>query len=84
MTHLDGNALAGVLAELFRDDMTVALGTCAGCGEEAELARAMVYPDAAGFVVRCSSCGGVLMTIVASPGDTRVSMHGIGVIKVPR
>lgn len=26
MTHLDGNALAGPLSELFRDDMTTALG----------------------------------------------------------
>jgi ribosomal protein S27E len=84
MTHLDGNALAGALSELFLDDMTLATGTCAGCGDEAELARAMVYADAPGLVVRCSRCGDVLMTVVRSPGDTRVSMPGITILTLPR
>ena len=30
--RLDGNAAGGVLRELFAQDMTAALGTCAGCG----------------------------------------------------
>ncbi len=51
--HLDGNVLAGPLSELFRQDMTIALGTCAGCGDVAALAQAMVYDLAPGWTVRC-------------------------------
>lgn len=29
---LDGNAIAGLLQEVFAVEMTTAIGTCAGCG----------------------------------------------------
>ena len=84
MTHLDGNALSGPLYDVFRVDMTMASGRCAGCGHESVLAETMVFPDAPGLVVRCSHCGGVLMTVVQSPDDTRVDLSGIRVLRVPR
>ena len=31
--HVDGNALAGVLSELFRFDVTTARMRCASCGD---------------------------------------------------
>jgi hypothetical protein len=83
VTHLDGNVLAGPLSELFNADMTEAVGRCLGCGDESALALAMVYPDEMGFVARCRQCGDVLLTIVHGPGDLRVEMRGIGVLKVP-
>ena len=43
MQHVDGNALAGPLAEFFTFDVTIATARCKGCGTVAELARAMVY-----------------------------------------
>ena len=30
--HLDGNAAAGELSEVFAADLTTATATCAGCG----------------------------------------------------
>jgi hypothetical protein len=82
MTHLDGNVLAGPLSELFAADMTAAVGRCLGCGDEAALACARVYPDDMGYVVRCRACGDVLMTLVRGPGDVRVEMRGIAVLRV--
>ena len=32
MTHLDGNALAGQLSDLFAFDITEAVGRCTNCG----------------------------------------------------
>ena len=32
MEHLDGNAAAGELSEVFALDVTTAVATCAGCG----------------------------------------------------
>src|SRR5437660_10817686 len=32
---LDGNAVAGVLVEIFGDDLTAAIGTCPDCGNTA-------------------------------------------------
>jgi hypothetical protein len=84
VTHLDGNVLAGPLSELFSADMTAAVGRCLGCGDEAALACAMVYADDMGYIARCRSCGGVLMTVVHGPGDVRVEMRGISVLRVPR
>jgi ribosomal protein S27E len=65
---LDGNAVAGVLGELFQRDLTMATGTCRGCGLSGPLAQTRVYGQAPGAVVRCPGCGGVLLTIVAEGG----------------
>ena len=64
--HLDGNALAGPLADFFSFDVTTATGRCRACGTIAEFAQAMVYVSGAGTVVRCSTCDHVLAVLVAS------------------
>lgn len=61
---VDGNMLAGVFGELFQYEMTVARGTCGGCGRSGPLAEAHVYAEAPGAVARCPGCGEVLFTIV--------------------
>ena len=84
MTHLDGNSLAGPLAEFFAFDVTMAVARCEGCGTTAELARAMVYPSGAGTVVRCSTCDRVLMTVVESDDRAWIRFTGVGAIEVRR
>jgi hypothetical protein len=83
MDHVDGNALAGPLSEYFRVDVTTALGRCASCGTTAQLARAMVYPDEMGFVVRCGSCDDVLMTLVTGPDRGWLDLSGISNLQLP-
>lgn len=84
MSHLDGNVLAGPLAEVFGFDATDAIARCEGCGEVAALASAMVYTDAAGYVVRCVSCEHVLATIVLSADRLWLGMRGISALEIPR
>jgi hypothetical protein len=83
MSHVDGNALAGPLSELFAVDMTDAVGRCVGCGDESVLAQAMVYVSGTDLVVRCSHCNDVLMTVVHAPGDLRLTLSGLAALRVP-
>jgi hypothetical protein len=62
-SKVDGNALAGVLSEVFVHEMTSALIACDGCGEVEPVGAAHVYMDAPGIVVRCCHCEDVLLTI---------------------
>ncbi|MDX8147494.1 DUF6510 family protein [Lentzea sp. BCCO 10_0061] len=60
--HVDGNALAGDLREIFAVDLTVATGQCSGCGYRGSVATLRVYQNAPGIVARCrtarrSCCG---------------------------
>jgi hypothetical protein len=36
--RLDGNAAAGALRDVFARDITDAMATCAGCGQQARMA----------------------------------------------
>ena len=46
--RLDGNAVAGMLAEVFGFEMTVAWGGCAGCGATNQLGALLVYAHGMG------------------------------------
>ncbi|HWD74419.1 MAG TPA: DUF6510 family protein [Solirubrobacteraceae bacterium] len=76
MEAVDGNAIAGRLFEHFGVEMTTATGTCAHCGARAQIAELRVYDRAPGAVVRCRSCGKVVMVLVDISGHTRVHMDG--------
>jgi hypothetical protein len=73
---LDGNAIGGVLLELFGAEMTVVPGVCAHCGAREQMARTDVY-RAAGVVVRCRHCEGVLVRIVRGPDRTWLDVSGL-------
>lgn len=73
---LDGNAIGGLLMELFGTDLTVAVCVCANCGARDEIARAVVYLHCPGVVVRCRSCSAVVLTIVRAPSRTWVDLRG--------
>ena len=66
---LDGNAVAGLLQEVFAVEMTTAIETCDGCGADSPVGAAHVFRGA-GIVLRCPNCDNVLVTIVKA--DTRV------------
>jgi len=77
---LDGNAVAGVLAEIFGEDLTALLGTCPDCGRRAELATCRAYTHAPGIVLRCSACDGVQLRVARTPSgyryEARVHVEG--------
>jgi hypothetical protein len=76
--RLDGNAVAGLLDEVFVSDVTMVRGPCAGCGQVAMIGaqHLYMYRDAPGAVLRCKSCDNVLMVVVHTGGRMRLSMRG--------
>ena len=82
--RLDGNAIGGVLLEVFGTEMTVAVGICGGCGAAGELAETDVYADAPGIVVRCKHCHAVLATIVRGRERTWLNLSGLRSVEIPR
>jgi hypothetical protein len=74
---LDGNAIGGLLIEVFGTEMTTAVGTCAGCGATSQVAELAVYQPGLGTVVRCRHCDTVLMVFVRARGVTCVDLRGL-------
>jgi hypothetical protein len=78
--HLDGNAAAGDLSDVFAFDPTTALATCAGCGRTAAVADARAYASM-GLVLRCPGCDGVLLRLLNARGELRVELRGISLLR---
>jgi hypothetical protein len=74
---LDGNAIGGMLIEVFGTEMTTAIATCGNCGAVSQVAELAVYMPGLGAVVRCRSCDIVLMTFVRIRGVTCVDLEGL-------
>ncbi|HEY5222161.1 MAG TPA: DUF6510 family protein [Microbacteriaceae bacterium] len=81
---LDGNVLAGPLAELFAFDVTTARERCASCGDVEALASAIVYSSPMGWVVRCPTCEDVLMVMVRTAGRYSLTARGMTWLRVDR
>jgi hypothetical protein len=78
---LDGNAVAGLLEEVFAVEMTTAIGTCGACGSAGALGATHVY-RAAGTVLRCSRCSNVLARIVERGSVACVDLGGFRALEV--
>jgi Family of unknown function (DUF6510) len=74
---LDGNAIGGLLMEVFAADMTGAEATCAACGAIRPVAETTVYLRGPGTVVRCRRCASVLMVISRVRGMNCVDLSGL-------
>jgi hypothetical protein len=70
--HVDGNAMGGLLVDVFGREMTDALGGCASCGSVHVMAELMVYRSGPGDVLRCPSCESVWMVATPIPSGPRV------------
>jgi hypothetical protein len=62
--RLDGNAVAGILGEVFALEITTARTACVGCGASGEVGAQMAYVSEIGTVVRCAACDNVLIRVV--------------------
>jgi hypothetical protein len=80
---LDGNAIGGLLREIFAMEMTIAETTCAGCGAVRAMGGVDVYLRAPGVVVRCPGCEQVLMRIVRGPGRYWLDLRGTRCLELP-
>ena len=57
---------------VFGSDMTTATSSCGTCGATRPVAELTVYMRGPGTVVRCRTCGNVLMAFVKAHGVTCV------------
>jgi hypothetical protein len=80
--RLDGNAAAGLLAEVFAAEMTAATGTCRGCGAINPLGAAQLYAHAPGAVLRCPACTAILLCVVRTPNGLVVDLTGLRQIRI--
>ena len=78
--HLDGNAAAGLLAEVFTAEATTAVVTCASCGGSGPLGGAMAYITDMGTVVRCATCSEVLIRAAEIRERVVLDMRGAATI----
>lgn len=78
---LDGNAVAGLLSEVFAVETTTAVGTCRDCGATNEVGTTRVF-QGAGIAMRCPHCDAVLMTIVRDDGRVWIGFPGLRTLHV--
>jgi hypothetical protein len=78
---LDGNAIAGLLQEVFSAEMTTAIGTCGDCGTAGPVGAAHLYRGA-GIVLRCPHCDAVLAKIVRNDSRVWIDLTGIRNLEV--
>ncbi|MEV8292196.1 DUF6510 family protein [Streptomyces rochei] len=67
-THLDGNALAGPLADVFSVDPTTAWRRCPSCHLPSSLGQLHVYGPGPGLTGRCPGCADIALRAVSQPG----------------
>lgn len=79
---LDGNALAGMLAEIFSVDITSVVGSCAHCRRTGPLADTVVYVSAPGVVARCRGCSEVMLRVAQAPGRMWLDLRGLQCLQV--
>jgi len=81
--RLDGNAIGGMLLELFGVELTAATSVCGTCGVADFVARLEVYAHAPGMVGRCPHCHAVMVRIVRGPDRTWLDLSGAASIELP-
>ena len=82
--HLDGNAAAGELTELFAVDLTAATGQCEGCGRVSPLGEVRLFTHAPGLVARCAGCDGVVLRFVTAPDRIWLDLRGLRYLQFSR
>ena len=78
---LDGNAVAGLLQELFAVEMTTALATCGACGATEAVGATRVFRGA-GVVMRCPHCDNALVTVVKDDTRVWIGFPGVRTVQV--
>ena len=83
MDALDGNAIAGMLYQVFGREMTMAHARCGGCGARGVVAECEVYLGGPGVVVRCRGCHDMLMVFVEVRETMCVDLGGLSELDFP-
>jgi Family of unknown function (DUF6510) len=74
---LDGNAVAGMLQQIFGEDMTMTAGTCDHCATVSQMGTLVAFVGGPGVVLRCPACTQVMLRIAQTPRGTFVDARGV-------
>jgi Family of unknown function (DUF6510) len=77
----DGTALTGPVGDLFRVDLTTAVGRCTGCGRTAAMAEVRVFDHAPGVIARCPACDQVLLRLVQGSDRAWLDLRGLSYLQ---
>jgi hypothetical protein len=81
-TWLDGNALGGLLQEMFGAEMTDAPHTCQQCAAESPVGAHRLYVGA-GSVLRCPVCNQIALVAATLRDRHVVHLNGAWRIEIP-
>ena len=81
---VDGNAVAGILNEIFALEMTSSPAQCRNCGREGEIGSLQAYVQSPGILLRCPACGEILMRIVQTPKSIYLDLRGAAYLRLDR
>ncbi len=73
---VDGNAIGGLLAEVFNQDVTSEESRCRHCDTVSVVGTLRVYMRGPGVVVRCPACTEVMLRFVQLPTTMMVDVTG--------
>jgi hypothetical protein len=73
--HTDGNAIGGLLQEVFVAEVTAARRACQSCRLQSEIGAHRLYTGA-GYVLRCPRCGDLAAVVSVLPDRNVISLHG--------
>jgi Family of unknown function (DUF6510) len=75
--RLDGNAAAGLLAEVLAVEPTTAVASCAGCGTSNQVGALVAYMHGMGAVLHCPGCDVVMLRLGRTPGRVWLDLRGM-------
>ena len=81
---LDGNAVAGLMYDLFGVEMTASPTECAHCGREGQIGTLLAFTQAPGVVLRCPACENVMIRIVQTPDAIYIDARGAAYLRLER
>jgi uncharacterized protein DUF6510 len=73
--HTDGNAIAGILQEIFVAEFTTLERTCQSCGDRNPAGAHRSYRGA-GIVLRCPHCGDIALRLAVLPDQYVFELRG--------
>jgi Family of unknown function (DUF6510) len=80
--RLDGNAAAGLLAQVFDAEMTAAWSGCAGCGNRRQVGALMAYLHGMGAVLRCPDCDTAVVRLAHGGGRYWLDLRGASFLEL--
>jgi hypothetical protein len=80
--RVDGNAVAGILAQVLAVDPTMVLAACAGCGASSALGAMPAYHHGMGAVLTCPGCAAIMIRIGTPSGRVVLDLRGARWVQV--